>query len=452
MHIYAPGLGGGFESYVLYGCQAGLHLIGCIPILARMSLKKLSIFGMGKLGACMAATFAKRGFEVLGVDIDPEAVDKINAGEPPVDEPLLAETMKQGRRRIRATTDPREAIDSQASFFIVPSPSMADGSFSNEFLMRAMQPVAQAVRETRKKGHLFICSSTTTPGACRKVIIPMLEQQTGGICGKQFSFCYNPEFIALGNVIRGLLEPDLVLIGESDQRAGALVEDLYKRYNTNRPNIARMSITSAELTKISVNSFITAKISFTNQLRVIAERYDDTDIHAILDAIGSDSRIGRKYLKAGLSYGGPCFPRDNRLVSYAARQVGLAAPLAEATDTVNELSKTQLANQALECTKVGDTVAILGLAYRPDTYIVEESAGLNIAQTIKRHGRRVLVHDYAANIQNSPSLLEFEFLTEATNLNKRKVKAVLICCPWPGYRKIALPKGAAVFDPWGVRL
>src|SRR5437773_11016242 len=100
-------------------------------------LKKLSVFGMGKLGACLAATFAQRGFEVLGVDINPEVVRKINAGEPPVDEPLLAETMSQAQRRFRASTKAKDALETDASFFIVPSPSLPDGSFSNEFLMRA---------------------------------------------------------------------------------------------------------------------------------------------------------------------------------------------------------------------------------------------------------------------------------------------------------------------------
>lgn len=415
------------------------------------SLKKLSVVGLGKLGACMAAAFAQRGFNVLGVDINAEAVRKLNAGEPPVDEPLLAEAITAGRKRLRASTDAKEAAATDASFFIVPSPSLPDGSFSNEFLMRAMQPVAQAVKAARKKNHLFVLSSTTTPGACRQVIIPMLEQQLGGKCGKDFGFCYNPEFIALGNVVRGLLEPDMVLIGESDPRSGDLLAGLFKKFNLNRPKIARMSITSAELTKISVNSYITAKISFTNQLRMIAERYADTNIHQILDAIGADSRIGHKYLRAGLSYGGPCFPRDNRLIAYAAREAGLSAPLAEATDAVNEMAKDQLAQQALACTKPGDTVAVLGMSYRPGTYIVEESAGLHIAQSLKRHGCRVVVQDYASTPQNSPSLLEFEYLADPAKLkSEKRLKAVLICCPWDGYRKVKFPKGVKVFDPWGV--
>src|SRR5207302_11479889 len=151
-----------------------------------------------------------------------------------------------------------------------------------------------------------------------------------------------PWFVALGNVINGLLETDLVLIGESDRESGTALEERYRKYTRNLPRIARMSIISAELTKISVNSYITMKISFTNQLRMLAGRFPKADIHAILEAIGSDSRIGQKYLRAGLSYGGPCFPRDNRLLAYAARQAGLEAPLAEASDRVNQQTNADL--------------------------------------------------------------------------------------------------------------
>ena len=287
----------------------------------------------------MAATFAQKGFEVIGVDINPEAVRKINAGEPPVEEPLLAEVMRDARPRLSASSDARNAAATDASFFIVPSPSSPDGSFSNEFLMRAMESAARAVRESGKKGHLFVCSSTTTPGAGDSVLIPMLEKELGGKCGQDFGFCYNPEFIALGMSFGGLLEPDLVLIGESDPDSGAVLEALYRRYNTNKPRLARMSVVSAELTKISVNSYITMKISFTNQLRLIADRFPKANIHAILDAIGSDTRINSKYLRAGLSYGGPCFPRDNRLLAFTARQSELQAPLAEASDAVMSIRK-----------------------------------------------------------------------------------------------------------------
>ena len=411
-------------------------------------LQSASVCGLGKLGACIAATLAARGFDVVGVDIDPEKVRKLNAGEAPVDEPLLAETVAAGKGRIRATGDHREVVGTDVTFFIPPSPSLPDGSFATEYLLRAMQPVAAALKEAGKKGHLFVCSSTTTPGAVDAVLIPMLEKETGWKCGVDFGVCYNPEFIALGDVINGLLDPDLVLIGESDPASGAALEALYKRYNRNQPRIARMSIISAELTKISLNSYITMKISFTNQLRLIAGQFEKASIHDILGAIGSDSRIGSKYLKPGLSFGGPCFPRDNRLLAYTARQVGLEAPLAQATDRVNELTKESLFLEAQGLVEKGETVAIFGVSYKPNTYIVEESAGLFLAQQLKRSGRRVLIHDGAAVPANSPALHEFEMLADPAALDG--VKLVVVCCPWPEYRALKFPAGVRVLDYWGV--
>ena len=413
------------------------------------SIKTVSVCGLGKLGVCIAATLAARGFEVVGVDIDQEKVEKINKGLAPLDEPLLPETIQAGQTRLRATLDPREAAATDATFFIPPSPSLPDGSFSNEFLLKAMQPVAKAIKDVGKRNHLFVCSSTTTPGAIEAVLVPMLECELDGVCGQDFSVCYNPEFIALGGVINGLLEPDLVLIGESDPRSGATLEDLYRIYTRNSPQIARMSIISAELTKISLNSYITMKISFTNQLRLIAARHQKADIHAILDALGSDSRIGRKYLRAGLSYGGPCFPRDNRLLAYTARQVGLEAPLAEASDRVNERTKEELVEKVQGMVRPGDMVAVLGVAYKPDTHITEEAAGLFLAQQLKRRGYHVLVHDFAANPANTPSLEEFELILnwERFKINPG-VKLAVICCPWPQYRYLAPTAGTRIFTPW----
>src|SRR5438132_10730079 len=360
----------------------------------------------------MAATFAARGVAVVGVDIDAEKIRKVNAGLPPVEEPRLAETIREAGGRLRATDDPAETVQTDASFFIPPSPSLPNGSFSNEHLLKAMQPIAAAIRKATKKGHIFVCSSTTTPGAVDGVLIPMLEKETGWKCGDKFHVCYNPEFIALGNVVNGLLEPDFVLIGEGDPESGAALEELYRKCTRNNCRIARMSIISAELTKISVNSYITMKISFTNQLRMIAEQFPKADISTILDAIGTDTRIGRKYFRPGLSFGGPCFPRDNRLLAYAAREVGMEAPLAEASDRTNELTKLNLLKKVQASVPTGATVLVLGISYKPDTYITEESAGLHLAQHLKRHGYRVLVHDFAATPANSPTLHEFEVLTD----------------------------------------
>jgi UDPglucose 6-dehydrogenase len=420
-----------------------------VPYPCVKTIRKVSVCGLGKLGACIAATLAARGLEVVGVDIDQEKVSKINDGLAPLDEPLLAETIRDGRSRLRATLDPRETVATDATFFITPSPSSPDGSFSTEFLLQAMQAVARAMKAAGKRNHLFVCSSTTTPGSMDAVLIPMLERELDGICGQDFSVCYNPEFIALGDVVNGLLEPDLVLIGESDPHGGAALEQLYKKYNRNAPPIARMSIVSAELAKISLNSYITVKISFTNQLRLIAARYPRADVHAILDALGTDSRIGKKYLRAGLSYGGPCFPRDNRLLAYTARQVGLEAPLAEASDRVNEQTKKHLVETVQEMARPGDMVAVLGVTYKPGTHITEESAGLFLAQQLRQRGYRVLVHDFAAAPTNAPELREFELILDWEEFRKNPcAELAVICCPWPQYSDLVSTTNTRVFAPW----
>jgi UDPglucose 6-dehydrogenase len=191
------------------------------------------------------------------------------------------------------------------------------------------------------------------------------------------------------------------------------------------------------------------KISFTNQSRLIAARHPQADIHVILDALGSDGRIGKKYLRAGLSYGGPCFPRDNRLLAYTARQVGLEAPLAEASDRVNERTKQELVQKVQDMVQPGDTIAVLGVTYKPDTYITEEAAGLFLAQQLKRRGYRVLVHDFAATPANTPSLREFELISDWEEFkNNPGVRLAVVCCPWPQYRELAPAAGTRVFTPW----
>jgi len=191
------------------------------------------------------------------------------------------------------------------------------------------------------------------------------------------------------------------------------------------------------------------KISFTNQLRMIAEQFPKADINAILNAIGTDTRIGNKYLRAGLSYGGPCFPRDNRLLAYAARQAGMQAPLAEASDCVNELAKTNLARKVKERVVTGGTVLILGLSYKPNTYITEESAGLHLAQELKKEGYRVLVHDFAASPANNPALRDFEMIADLSEITQRgDIDLAVICCPWPQYRALRLSVATKVLPTW----
>src|SRR5439155_4323074 len=179
-----------------------------------------SIVGLGKLGASMAAAIASRGYRVIGVDVDHDAVEALNAGRAPVQETGLEDLIAANRARVCATTSHREAIlESDVTFVIVPTPSDESGAFSLQHASSAFDQIGAALAD--KKGyHLVVLTSTVLPGSTRHGLLPILEQRSGKVCGRDFGVCYGPEFIALGSVIHDFLHPDFTLIGEFDARAG----------------------------------------------------------------------------------------------------------------------------------------------------------------------------------------------------------------------------------------
>src|ERR1043166_2549774 len=281
--------------------------------------RHFSVVGLGKLGASMAAGIASRAHQVIGVDVSPHVVKAVNEGRAPVQETGLEDLIRANRERIRATEDHQEAIlNSELTFAIVPTPSDERGAFSLQYAAFAFREIGRALG--KKKGyHTVVLTSTVLPGASRHGLIPILEKFSGKKCGTDFGFCYSPEFIALGTVIRDFLNPDFLLIGESDERAGAHLEECYRDIIPNGAPAARMSLENAELAKISVNAFVTIKITFANMLADICSRVPGGNVDVVSNAIGLDSRIGRKYLTGALGCGGPGFPRDNVALAFLAR-------------------------------------------------------------------------------------------------------------------------------------
>jgi UDPglucose 6-dehydrogenase len=360
-------------------------------------MDKISVIGLGKLGACTAACFAAKGFDVLGVDIDEKVVKAINDGRAPFHEPELQELIEKSRGRLRATQNHSDAIhQSDITLLVVPTPSREDGHFSDEYLKDALKHLSMALKETRKKYHLFVITSTVSPGTTEENLIPLVESVSGGKLNKDFGICYNPEFIALGSVIKDFLNPDLVLIGESDKLAGDKLEKIYAIVCENKPHIARMSIISAEITKISLNSYITMKISFANTLANICEVIPEANIDDITKALGADKRISPHYFKGGPAYGGPCFPRDNRAFAAFGQKYGYDAMLAKATDKVNQFQINHLAELVLAYVSKSNNniVSILGLAFKPNTAVIEESPAVNIIEELlKKRDIEIIVYD-----------------------------------------------------------
>ncbi len=306
-------------------------------------VKGISVIGLGKLGAPLAAVMASKGFSVLGVDLNEKFVAQLNASQAPVHEPGLQQLIDASRERLRGTMDIAEAIlYSELTFIIVPTPSNEQGVFTNKHVLSAITSVGEALRA--KPGyHVVNITSTVMPGSTDGELRDALERSSGRRVGRDVGLCYNPEFIALGTVIRDMLRPDAILIGESDTRAGDVLEHVYRRVCGELTPIGRMSLINAELTKIAVNTFVTTKISYANMLADLCERLPGADVDVVTGALGLDSRIGSKYLKGALGYGGPCFPRDNAAFSALARRVGARADLAEATDQINTYQVDRLA-------------------------------------------------------------------------------------------------------------
>lgn len=417
---------------------------------------KLSVIGLGKLGSPMVAVFAHKGYDVIGVDLNSDFVEALRSGKAPVEEPQLQDFISRSRERIDATLDYDVAIaQSDITFIIVPTPSGSDHLFSNKYVIEAVTRIGHALRK-KSDYHLVVVTSTVMPGSTDGEIRAALEGASGRKVGTNLGLCYNPEFIALGSVIRDMLNPDMILIGESDVRAGQMLEEIYARTTESKPEIHRMNLVNAELTKISVNTFVTTKISYANMIADMCDRLPRADADVVNRAVGADSRIGRKYLKSAIGYGGPCFPRDNKAFAALGRGLGARCDLAEATDRINDYQLERLQEAVTATTANGQVVSILGLAYKPDTCVIEASQGVMLAKILMESGFTVIVYDPLA-MDGARAVLGTGVRTaDSLAAAIRAAHTVVIMTAWPTFK--SLPAGEfveggrarAVIDPWRV--
>ena len=361
--------------------------------------QRIAVIGLGKLGLAMAAVFADAGCSVTGVDVNEHLVAQLQRGKVASREPSVAELVHRAGDRLTFTTDLASAVgETQACFVIVPTPSDEGDGFSNAVLLEALGTIGAALRD-RDDYYRVVVSSTVMPGAFDAILRPALEAASGKRCGTDFGLAYNPEFVALGDVVHGLRNPDFVLIGEYCTGDGAADGDFLEAFHAGichrSPAIARMTPLNAEIAKLAVNCFITTKITFANQLGEICAGLPGSDAATVAAALGLDARIGPACLSPGPGFGGPCFPRDNAAFAHAARAAGSRARLAETVHALNRERPQTLARE-IKALAAGSDVAILGLAYKAGTPVVEESQSIEIARLLAADGVRVSVYDPAA--------------------------------------------------------
>lgn len=418
---------------------------------------ELSVVGLGKLGLCTAAYFASKGHKVIGVEKNEYFVSELGRKHCPIKETGLVELLARAWDNFEATINLADAVlHSDVTLIIVPTPSEPDGRFSNEYVEAVLRGIGP-VLASKDNFHVVDVVSTVMPGSCEKFFKPLLEELSGKIYGKDFGLVYNPEFIALGSIIRDFSRPDMVLIGASDEKSAGMVKELYVSSCENQPHIATMSLLNAEITKLSLNCFLTTKISFANELANICERIPGADVDEITEAIGTDSRIGAKYLRAGLGFGGTCFPRDNLAFQAFTKEVGYEAKLSKATVAINDAMVDKLF-EIIE-TEVTERkhIALLGLSYKPNTHITEESQSIMLAQKLIDAGYVVTVYDQAA-LDNAKDVLgdKVRYCNDPYECVDGS-DAIVLLTNWPEYsqldwkRIVSLVKDKALLlDSWRV--
>ncbi|HNS20135.1 MAG TPA: nucleotide sugar dehydrogenase [Sedimentisphaerales bacterium] len=417
----------------------------------------ISSIGLGKLGLCSAVCFASKGHHVIGVDSDERHIDALAGGGCPIDETGLSSLLAQCRHNMEFTTDFGHAVrNSDITMITVPTPSNPDGRFSNASVEAVLDRIAPAI-QAKRDFHIVGVVSTVMPGTCERAFRSRLERLTGKVCGRDFGLLYNPEFVALGSVIHDFLNPDMLLLGVSDDRSAQAARDLYLSVVESSPYYAVMGLTNAEITKLSLNCYVTMKISFANELAAICERIPGADVDVVTTAIGADARVGRKYLKGGLGFGGPCFPRDNLAFQRCAEDAGTCAHLSPRVVEVNGEIVDRLLAMIRERSAPGSTVALLGLSYKPGTHIVEESQSLMLAERLLDAGYVVRMHDPKALPSVSTALQGRGTYCDCPYDAVSDACVVVLLTAWPEYSRLdigrleerAKPSGLLI-DCWRV--
>ena len=374
---------------------------------------------------------------MIGVDARPEVVELLNDGRTALQEPGLAELIDRNRSRLEATSDiAAAAAGAEASFIVVPTPSTANGTFSTRYVIDAVNGIGRGLHRS-KNYHVVSVTSTVMPLSTDLEVKPALEAASGRVVGETVGLCYNPEFIALGSVIRDMMHPDLVLIGESDPRAGEVVEAVHRTFIATGVQVRRMTWINAEIAKIAINTFVTTKISYANMLAELCEQLPGGDIDVVTDAIGVDRRIGHTYLRGAVGYGGPCFPRDNAALAAAAAQAGTRADIAVATDVINRRQVDRVARVVrAHATPRQHRVGVLGLSYKPDTPVVEESQGVMLANRLATDGFATMVFDPSALPDAASALVPS--ISQARSLAQcvESADVLILMVPWPAFREI----------------
>ncbi|MCD1269704.1 nucleotide sugar dehydrogenase, partial [Microbacterium sp. MEC084] len=352
---------------------------------------KLSVIGCGYLGAVHAAAMASLGHDVVGIDVDEAKIGKLAAGETPFFEPGLAEILTAGigSGRLSFTTDMAAAADADVHFIAVGTPQRRDGAGAD---LRFVDSAVEGLIPHLKPGSLVVGKSTVPVGTAAR--LAGLVEPAGA------RLAWNPEFLREGFAVKDTIEPDRLVYGVADaskEQDTQILDEVYATaLSTGTPRIVT-DYATAELVKVAANSFLATKISFINAMAEIAE-VTGADVTQLADAIGHDNRIGRRFLNAGVGFGGGCLPKDIRAFAARAEELGKGESVAflKQVDEINLRRRQRLVDLVVDSFDgqvYGHRVAVLGLAFKPDSDDIRDSPALDVAVRLKGLGAEVISHD-----------------------------------------------------------
>ncbi len=365
---------------------------------------KITIIGTGYVGLVTGACFAETGATVHCVDIDKEKIDKLNQGIVPIYEPGLDEMIDRNmkKKRLFFTTDISEALkESEAAFICVGTPSDKDGSAD----LRYVLSVARDIGKNLDHYMVVVTKSTVPIGTSEKVRAAVQEELDKRGVNIEFDVASNPEFLKEGDAINDFMKPDRIVIGTDNPRAEEVLRRLYKPFLLNGHPILFMDIPSAEMTKYAANAMLATRISFMNELSRLCEKVG-ADINWVRKGIGSDPRIGPKFLYAGIGYGGSCFPKDVKALIKTGQDHGVDLSIIKAVENVNNTQKKILVKKVLNHYNgdIKDKIfSIWGLSFKPNTDDMREAPSIDIINGLLEHGAKVKAYDPVA-IENAKKI------------------------------------------------
>ena len=356
----------------------------------------IAIVGTGYVGLVSGACFAEMGIDVTCVDIDPEKVKCLLEGEIPIYEPGLEELVRRNVEagRLHFTTDLTTCLDNvEVVFSAVGTPPDEDGSADLQYVLE----VARTFGRNIKKYTILVTKSTVPVGTAKKVKAVIEEELTER--GEQIDFevASNPEFLKEGAAIKDFMSPDRVVVGVESDRAKKVMERLYRPFQMNNYRLYFMDIPSAEMTKYAANAMLATRISFMNDIANLCDLVG-ANVDMVRKGIGADTRIGSKFLYPGCGYGGSCFPKDVKALARTAREYGYTMGVIEAVEAVNERQKEIVVKKLQDKlgTLRGKTIALWGLAFKPETDDMREAPALVVIEKLLEAGASVKVYDPVA--------------------------------------------------------